>query len=247
MSQLFVNEVFGPTFQGEGPSTGKRAHFLRLGLCNLKCTWCDTAYTWDWKGESEMARANTDFQMGWSKEQEAVPHAPNLLLAKLRALGTAPLLVVSGGEPLLQRLALHEFLNYASHSTEYTHVEIETNGTVSPGTLKFISSVAFNVSPKLVGSGNDDRRRNMDVLDEFAHTHKARFKFVLTGEEDLDEAVFLVSTLGIDPSRVWAMPEGTDLEAVVQGGRDMAQSILNIGWNLSTRMHVLLWGNERGK
>ena len=45
---LVVNEVFGPTVQGEGPSAGRRCGFVRLGRCNQACTWCDTAYTWDW-------------------------------------------------------------------------------------------------------------------------------------------------------------------------------------------------------
>ena len=34
---LAVCEVFGPTFQGEGPSLGRRAAFVRLGRCNLDC------------------------------------------------------------------------------------------------------------------------------------------------------------------------------------------------------------------
>src|SRR2546426_6013433 len=38
--QLIVSEVFGPTFQGEGPSVGHRAGFVRLGRCNLTCEWC---------------------------------------------------------------------------------------------------------------------------------------------------------------------------------------------------------------
>src|SRR4029450_7825218 len=47
--ELVVSEVFGPTFQGEGPSVGRRAGFVRLGRCNLDCSWCDTPYTWDWE------------------------------------------------------------------------------------------------------------------------------------------------------------------------------------------------------
>src|SRR5262245_52198924 len=46
---LVVSEVFGPTWQGEGPSIGRRCGFVRLGRCNLACTWCDTPYTWDWE------------------------------------------------------------------------------------------------------------------------------------------------------------------------------------------------------
>ena len=47
MDDLVVAEIFGPTWQGEGPSAGQVAAFVRLGLCNLTCAWCDTAYTWD--------------------------------------------------------------------------------------------------------------------------------------------------------------------------------------------------------
>ena len=44
---LRVNESF-LSFQGEGPSSGERAVFLRLSGCNLTCSWCDSAHTWDW-------------------------------------------------------------------------------------------------------------------------------------------------------------------------------------------------------
>ena len=43
-----INEIF-KSIQGEGPNFGKPAIFLRTAQCNLKCTWCDTKYTWDWK------------------------------------------------------------------------------------------------------------------------------------------------------------------------------------------------------
>ena len=47
---LAVSEIFGPTHQGEGPSTGRLCGFVRLARCNLSCLWCDTPYTWDWGG-----------------------------------------------------------------------------------------------------------------------------------------------------------------------------------------------------
>ena len=40
--KLRVNEIFGPTIQGEGKSAGREVKFLRLSGCNLACTWCDT-------------------------------------------------------------------------------------------------------------------------------------------------------------------------------------------------------------
>ena len=43
-----ISEIF-TSIQGEGTNAGKPSIFLRTAECNLKCTWCDTKYTWDWK------------------------------------------------------------------------------------------------------------------------------------------------------------------------------------------------------
>ena len=45
---LKLSEIFY-SIQGEGVSIGRPSVFLRTALCNLKCKWCDTPYTWDWK------------------------------------------------------------------------------------------------------------------------------------------------------------------------------------------------------
>jgi len=35
------------SIQGEGCNTGKAAYFIRLGGCDICCSWCDTRYSWD--------------------------------------------------------------------------------------------------------------------------------------------------------------------------------------------------------
>src|SRR5215217_20609 len=42
-----VIEVFGPTIQGEGAEAGLPTHFVRLGGCDFRCSWCDTMYAVD--------------------------------------------------------------------------------------------------------------------------------------------------------------------------------------------------------
>ena len=49
-----------------------------------------------------------------------------------------------------------------------------------------------------------------------------------------------------DLTEVWVMPEGTDAETLITRSRELIDPVLARGWNLSTRLHVLLWGDRRG-
>lgn len=40
-----VEEFF--TLQGEGYHTGKAAYFIRLGGCDVGCSWCDSRFAWN--------------------------------------------------------------------------------------------------------------------------------------------------------------------------------------------------------
>jgi 7-carboxy-7-deazaguanine synthase len=40
-----VEEFF--SLQGEGYHTGKAAYFVRIGGCDVGCSWCDSRYSWD--------------------------------------------------------------------------------------------------------------------------------------------------------------------------------------------------------
>lgn len=42
-----VLEVFGPTIQGEGMVIGQKTIFVRTAGCDYKCSWCDSAFTWN--------------------------------------------------------------------------------------------------------------------------------------------------------------------------------------------------------
>jgi organic radical activating enzyme len=225
---LVVSEVFGPTWQGEGPSLGRRAGFVRLGRCNLACTFCDTPYTWRW----------TDHDPAVELRTATVDDIVTELLVM-----DVPLVVVTGGEPLLQQSHLPPLLRPLRQRR--IDVEIETAGTLTP-TDELIDLVTrFNVSPKLANSGNDlDRRLKPDVLAAFEATGRAAFKFVAIDGQDLEEVQEVVDAAGL--TDVWVMPEGTDAETIVARGRALIEPVQDRGWNLTTRLHVLLWGDRRG-
>ena len=129
-----VKEIF-LTLQGEGAQTGRRAVFLRLAGCNLwsgresdraaaDCTFCDTDFV------------GTDGPGGGRYDAGA-------LAAQVAASwgeGARPLVVVTGGEPLLQ---LDAALIDALHARGF-EIAVETNGTLpAPEGIDWIC-----VSPK---------------------------------------------------------------------------------------------------
>ena len=225
---LKLAETFHSTVQGEGPSAGHPAAFIRLSGCNLACTWCDTPYTWDtdrFNLREESYRRPVDDLAAW-------------------ALGRPEeLIVVTGGEPLLQPavVPLVERLRRGGK-----RVEIETNGTVAPSVGLVQTCPDFNVSPKLGNSGVAVERRIVpDALRAFADSGLARFKFVVRHLDDLAEIEALEREFGLSP--IWVMPEGTTQAAVLEGMRALVDASAARGWRLGSRMHVLLWGDERGR
>jgi 7-cyano-7-deazaguanosine (preQ0) biosynthesis protein QueE len=225
---LRVAELFGPTVQGEGPSAGQRAVFVRLSGCNLDCSWCDTPYTWDW------------IRFDPAEESREIP-AENVLEWVLDR--DADLVVITGGEPLIQHRRLAPLI--AGLTARGRRVEIETNGTILPD-RGWSEQVTFNVSPKLAGSGVPLARRiRPRVLRAFNESGRAVFKFVIDGDADVVELVELQTELELTP--IWVMPQGITAASIQLGLRSLADPALAHGWNIASRLHVLLWGDERGR
>ncbi|WP_236788053.1 7-carboxy-7-deazaguanine synthase QueE [Amycolatopsis sp. GM8] len=229
--ELLVAETFGPTVQGEGPSTGRRAVFIRLMNCNLTCKNCDTPHTWD----------DTRFDLNAAGTVVSI--------SDLLAWATAQpvdLVVITGGEPLIQQrrlIPLAQGIVYAG-----MQVEIETNGTIAPAPDLLAWVTRFNVSPKLstFGAGMPiSRRIKGRVLRRFAVSGRSVFKFVVSSIADLDEITELVEVHDLAP--VYVMPEGRTAEEVTRRLAEIADPAIERGFHLTTRLHLLAWGDQRGR
>jgi len=150
------------------------------------------------------------------------------------------LLVVTGGEPLLQARAL--LVLFTLKSFPFTLVEIETNGTQDVSLFNSLrgGALRINCSPKLQLFG-EKAALHPSVLASAWST----FKFVCSNMEDVETAQGVVDQYGIHPSRVWLMPEGQTPEEV-QDKSWIADEALKRGWNFTSRLHLLLWGSVRG-
>ena len=228
-------EVFGCTIQGEGPAAGQPCAFVRLGGCNLSCSWCDTPYTWD----------ASRFDL--SKELRQVP-VEELVEDTLEVLGKSSTLVLTGGEPLFQQgRDLYDFLERLQrHDVE---VHVETNGTLAP-TRALESLVAlFVVSPKLGNAGSHRGRQNPALNEEWRYVatrSNVALKLVCATVEDVHTAAELADSTRIGRHHTWVMPEGITPAALADRFPPLADAAAATGLNISHRLHVLAWGDKRG-
>jgi 7-carboxy-7-deazaguanine synthase len=237
-----ISEVYDKlTVQGEGASVGRPCTFVRFGLCNLECAWCDTPYTWDWQGKNGV------------KYEKKIELGRGNVRGVLDRLVEAPRLVITGGEPLLQPRALLALAALAVWEKNMI-VEIETNGTLLPhDEWPDNVPVQWNVSPKLAHSGMDyGVRIDEEVLVWFSLQPDVNFKFVCCSPDDVHETAALLRRIrdlggGFMRDKVWIMPEGITPEDVREHGQIIAEAALSYGFNITPRLHVELWGTERGR
>jgi 7-carboxy-7-deazaguanine synthase len=224
---MFIAETF-TSIQGEGVLTGVPSFFIRTSGCNLRCRWCDTPYT------------------SWLPEGERRPVAD--LVAEALASGVRHV-VVTGGEPLLQR----EIGALTSGLKESRlHITVETAGTVDPA----FQCDLLSVSPKTANSdppGADrDRHRNLRhdrgplrrLLERFP---EHQLKFVVDDADDLPEVLRLLDSIGgADPARVLLMAQGRTAEEVALRAPAVAALCLEHGFRYTPRLHLDLYGGGRG-
>ena len=215
---LRVAEVFR-SLQGEGPSAGTPAHFLRLQGCDVGCHWCDTKYSWDAAGGSESTVAGA--------------------FDALRSLGEAPLLVVTGGEPLTHP-GVEGLL--AAATRQWLRVEVETSGIAPPPLAH--ERLHYLWSPKLP-SVTPRWAETWAHAERFLGDPRTTVKIVV-GPSDHDDVLRLVSENALPHERVMLMPEGLTDERVREGARTLALLCQREGFRLSPRLHVWLWGAKRG-
>ncbi|WDM23114.1 7-carboxy-7-deazaguanine synthase QueE [Paenibacillus polymyxa] len=138
-----VLEVFGPTVQGEGMVIGRKTMFVRTAGCDYRCSWCDSAFTWDGSAKDQIRRLSaTDI---WQE---------------LKAIGGERFshVTLSGGNPALLP-QLGELITLLRSQGIATAVE--TQGSRWQEWLYDIDEVTL--SPKPPSSG---MTTNWDVLDD---------------------------------------------------------------------------------
>ena len=224
-----ISEIF-ESIQGEGNNAGKPAVFLRTAECNLKCVWCDTKYTWDWKNYDYSKEVNemSIKEVRQSLEQFRIRH-----------------LVITGGEPLMQQDDLSELLTFLKPKF---YVEVETNGTILPNNSLSALVDQWNVSPKTKNSGNPlEMCEDNECYTFFSKKKNCYFKYVVESEDDLIEINQLISKHNLAKDRVLLMTQAMTKEEILAKEKNVFTLSKKNSLGFSPRLHVMKWGSQRGK
>ncbi|WP_395644903.1 7-carboxy-7-deazaguanine synthase QueE [Terricaulis sp.] len=239
-------EIFR-SVQGEGVSAGQPRTFARLSGCNLHCTWCDTAYTWNWRGSAfqhERDAPGAPWKFDPKAEMIALPVTE---VAALVRENISKGVVITGGEPLLQMDAVVALIDALKTGAPELLIEIETNGSIVPSGALAERVDLFMVSPKLAHSGNDAAiALRSAALAAFAANPRAFFKFVAREAGDLDAVAAIAADHAIAASRIYIMPEGTTSAALRARELSLKPAALSRGYSYSDRLHIHMFGEKRG-
>ncbi len=208
------------SIDGEGPTAGRLAAFIRFQGCNLRCSWCDTTYSFAKENVTEQCTAREIY--GYIKSTGAL------------------CVTLTGGEPLIQP-GIAEVLSLLNDDP-LLETHIETNGSVdiAPFQRQF-PRLSFIVDYKLNGSGMTARMHPNNLR---TVTRQDAYKFVVSSREDLEQAEAVLRESGLcEKTQVFFSPvmgqmEPADIVAF------MKEKHLN-RVRLQLQLHKMIWAPEK--
>jgi 7-carboxy-7-deazaguanine synthase len=234
-----VNEIFGPTIQGEGALIGQPTVFVRTGGCDYRCSWCDTLHA-----------VESAYRDDW------LPMTPEAIMMQIEILsGGQPLTVsLSGGNPAIQPLG---------HLIEIGKKEgyrfaLETQGSIARDWFEKLD--VMTLSPKPPSSRMDmDWQRLADCVEAAGHKTKTVLKVVVFDDLDYVFARDVASRypelqLYLQPgNHTPPSPEEEDSTIDMAGVMDRMRWLVDkvtsdqlYSATVLPQLHTLIWGNLRG-
>lgn len=209
------------SLDGEGPTAGELAYFVRFQGCNLRCSWCDTAYSWD-----------DSVPVQWKTAQQ--------IYADIKSSGVRNV-TLTGGEPLQQQEILPLLQLLAQDDALLVH--IETNGSIAIAPFQqscLGGNICYILDYKLPESGmepqmclqNLQQVRQQDV-----------YKFVIASQADLQRAIQIVQTWQLEQRcQVFFSPVRESIDPLRIVDAMKAQRLNKV--RLQLQLHKILWPKE---
>ncbi|MCV0427255.1 MAG: 7-carboxy-7-deazaguanine synthase QueE [Roseibium sp.] len=234
-----VNEIFGPTIQGEGALIGQPTVFVRTGGCDYRCTWCDTLHAVD-----------SAYRDEWH------PMTPQAIMMQVDLLsgGKALTVSLSGGNPAIQPLG--DLIDLGRRKGY--RFALETQGSLAKDWFETLD--ILTLSPKPPSSGMEtDWQKLAECVAAAGPDTKTVMKVVIFDDADYAYAREVAARypelqLYLQPGNHTPPQPGEE-----DGGIDMAGIMDRMRWlvdkvttdrlytaTVLPQLHTLIWGNLRG-
>lgn len=269
---LPVIELF-KSIQGEGTYTGYPSIFIRLTGCNLRCVFkgseCDTPYT---SHRPEKARYSFDDTVSFVRENCNIRHIvitggePLLYMAGVNFLVREIVLIYKGNGLDIPVITVETNGTVLIDLERYEYLSSVSLWSISPKLSSSEPKESDGVTAEWVARHRESRYNRMvfsrNIREILAGGNaRIQLKFVYTDSSCVDEikrdyltpANNVVKAL-CNKSREYAerivvmlMPEGVTPEMIAAKRDEMVECCVQEGWCYCTRLHITLFGNERGK
>jgi 7-carboxy-7-deazaguanine synthase len=211
-----INEIF-LSIQGEGLYSGEKMVFIRTEYCNLRCSWCDTKYSFNEGKEMSI--------------KEILDSVENLNMGN-----SVNWICLTGGEPLLQ----NDISSLVGRLSENYNMLLETSGSLDiKRFLPAYNMVRKDVDFKLPSSGmyrkfND---KNLSYMEKGDY-----IKFVVNDLQDFNVAMEEIGKIDKNIQVVIQPVYGTDIKWLANEFIDKAPANVR----LMLQEHKYIYGDIRG-
>lgn len=219
---LRITEIFY-SLQGEANTAGLPTVFIRLTGCPLRCTYCDTTYSFD-GGER------------WSLEK----------IIKTTQSHQTPYVCITGGEPLAQPNCINLIDQLCELGFE---VSLETSGALD---VQHVDARVSKVLDLKTPTSGESHRNLMSNLEYLTQKDQIKFVICNREDYEWSKEQVQTYHLDQKVSTVWFSPAFAVEKGnakLPKFARDLAQWILedHIPVRFQLQLHKLLWQDETGR
>lgn len=205
------------SINGEGLRSGELAVFIRFANCNLRCSYCDTKYSF----------INPIYT------EESIDE----IVEYVKSTGVKNV-TLTGGEPLIQNEIKELMIELSNIGNR---IEIETNGSINIAPYLNIPNVTFTLDYKLKGSGME---KYMDLTNYDLLRKNDVIKFVVSDYDDLEKTKEIIKKYDLINkancliSTVWGRIE---FEEIVNFLKDNKLNDVK----MQLQIHKIIWDKDK--
>lgn len=234
--------------QGEGPDMGLPTIMVRTSGCNLRCQFSDTDFCDAWMSSWKPEKPKYDLED---------------LLDLFRYNPQIKDLILTGGEPTMHKEIMSDLNKFCE--THDIQLSIETNGTIELESYELDYFKYIIISPKMDNSlprfgtttpyGISVTKKdfelhyknmiNLNIFNNVTDMSNVFFKIVISGNNDLSEANYLIDRYNVQDDNVFLMPAGGTREELIPKYSKIMEMCLANGYRFSPRIHIIGYDDRR--